>query len=156
MGAVDALIVGNRKLGKTRRGFTLIELLVVVAIISILAAILIPNFMHARAESQTTGCLANEKQIATAVEEYAVDHGASYGAGGSVTSTLLGAVYLSATPHDPVNSSTYSLITTGGGTYGSYQVTDAGGHDTTTTNGLSGGPGTGSIVYNQNSGFGAK
>jgi type II secretory pathway pseudopilin PulG len=129
--------------------------MVVIAIIAILAAILIPNFMHARAEAQTTGCLANEKQIATAVEEYAVDHGSSYGSGGAVTSTLLGVVYLSATPHDPVDGSTYTL-TTGSGTYGSYQIIDAGGHDTTTTNGLSGGPGTGSILYNQNSGFGAK
>jgi len=147
--------MGDTYAPNAQRGFTLIELMVVIAIIAILAAILIPNFMHARAESQTTACEANEKQIATAVEEYAVDHGGSYGAGGTVTSTLLGTVYLAASPRDPVNNSNYSL-TTAGGTYGSYQVTDAGGHDTTTTGGLAGGPGTGSIVYNQNSGFNAK
>jgi prepilin-type N-terminal cleavage/methylation domain-containing protein len=140
---------------RSRLGFTLIELMVVIAIIAILAAILIPNFMHARAESQTTACEANEKQIATAVEEYAVDHGGSYGGGGTVTSTLLGTVYLSASPKDPVNAGAYSL-NTAGGTFGSYQITDAGGHDTTTTGQLSGGPGTGTILYNQNSGFGAK
>src|SRR5580700_11843791 len=97
--------MGNRSTGQALRAFTLIELMVVIAIIAILAAILIPNFMHARAESLTTACEANEKQIATAVEEYAVDHAGNYGSGGNVTSTLLGTVYLSATPHDPVDQS---------------------------------------------------
>jgi len=138
------------------RGFTLIELMVVIAIIAILAAILIPNFMHARAQAQTTGCVANEKQIATAVEEYAVDNNGKYGGGGVVTSTLLGAAYLGVTPKDPVSGSQYSLNTAAGGTYGSYQISDAGGHDTTTTNNLSNGPGTGSVLYNQNSGLLAK
>ena len=137
------------------RAFTLIELMIVIAIIAILAAILIPNFLHARAESQTSGCEANEKQIATAVEEYAVDHSGSYGSSGTVTTTLLGAIYLSTTPVDPANGANYSLTTTPG-TYGSYQITDAGGHDTTTTGGLRSGPGTGSIVFSQNSGLSAK
>ena len=125
--------------------------MVVIAIIAILAGILLPNFMHARAQSQTSACEANEKQIATAVEEYAVDHNGSYGSSGTVTSTLLGSIYLSTTPRDPASGSQYSL-NAAAGTYGSYQVADAGGHDTTTTNSLSGGPGTGSILYNQNSG----
>jgi prepilin-type N-terminal cleavage/methylation domain-containing protein len=137
------------------RGFTLIELMIVIAIIAILAAILIPNFLHARAEAQTAGCEGNEKQIATAFEEYAVDHNGSYGAGGSVTSTLLGTLYLGVTPKDPVDSSTYSVNTTAG-TYGSYQISDAGKHDTTTTTGLPGNPGGSSIMYNQNSGISAK
>ena len=140
---------------RAHRGFTLIELMVVIAIIAILAAILIPNFMHARAQSQTSACVANEKQIATAVEEYAVDHNGSYGSSGAVNSTLLGAAYLNTTPKDPVNGALYSM-NTAGGTYGAYQISDAGGHDTTTTNGLSGGPGTGSVLYNQNSGLQAK
>jgi prepilin-type N-terminal cleavage/methylation domain-containing protein len=139
----------------SRRAFTLIELMIVIAIIAILAAILIPNFLHARAEAQTSGCEGNEKQIATAFEEYAVDHNGSYGAGGQVTSTLLGTLYLGVTPSDPVNASKYNVTTTIG-TYGSYQITDAGGHDTTTTGRLPGGPGTGSIVYDQNAGIQAK
>lgn len=129
--------------------------MIVVAIIAILAALLIPNFIHARAEAQTSGCVANEKQIATAVEEYAVDHQGSYGGGGAVTSALLGSVYLATTPVDPVSGSQYNL-TTVSSSYGFYQINDAGKHDTTTTNGLSGGPGTGSILYSQNSGLSAK
>jgi prepilin-type N-terminal cleavage/methylation domain-containing protein len=142
-------------MNRGRRAFTLVELMIVVSIISILAAILMPNFVHARAESQTAGCEGNEKQIATAVEEYAVDHSGSYGPGGAVTSTLLGVAYLNVTPVDPVNGSTYTLNTTSG-SYGFYQIDDAGGHDTTTTSGLAGGPGTGSILFDQNSGLQAK
>jgi prepilin-type N-terminal cleavage/methylation domain-containing protein len=137
------------------QGFTLIELMIVIAIIAILAAILIPNFLHARAEAQTSGCEGNEKQIATALEEYAVDHNGTYGPGGQVTSTLLGTLYLGVTPSDPVNASKYTVTTTAG-SYGSYQIKDAGGHDTTTTNQLPGGPGTGSIIYDQNAGIQAK
>jgi len=146
--------MGNPQL-RIRRGFTLVEMLIVVAIIAILAAILIPNFVHARAESQTSACEANEKQIATSVEEYAVDHNGNYGPGGAVTSTLLGSLYLSTTPIDPVSGSQYNL-NTASGTYGLYQILDAGQHDTTTTTNLPGGPGSGSVLYNQNSGFAAK
>ena len=140
---------------QARRGFTLIEVMIVVAIISILAAILIPNYMHARSQSQTSACEANEKQIATAVEEYAVDHNGQYGTGGVVTSALLGSVYMSTTPVDPASGSNYSL-NAAPGTYGSYEISDAGHHDTTTTGGLKNGPGSGSILFDQNSGLQAK
>src|SRR5476651_2783706 len=66
------------KVKRLQKGFTLIELMIVIAIIAILAAILIPNFIHARAESQTAACEGNEKQIATAMEEYAVDNQGQY------------------------------------------------------------------------------
>jgi len=141
----------------TGRGFTLVELMVVIAIIAILAAILIPNFMHARAQSATVGCEGNEKMIATGLEEYAVDHNGTYGASGTVTSTLLGAPYLGITPHDPAGGALYTVtVGPSGASYGSYEVTDAGGHDTTTTNSLGGNPGGASIVYFQNAGIEAK
>ena len=131
----DRLIVigkskGSSHVKRLQKGFTLIELMIVIAIIAILAAILIPNFIHARAESQTAACEGNEKQIATAMEEYAVDNNGTY------TSTLP-ALYLAVTPKDPVNNAAYVITVAAGATaYGSYEVQDTGGHDSTTMGNL--------------------
>lgn len=65
-----------KKLG--RKGFTLIELMIVIAIIAILAAILVPNFVKARAQGQLTSCKSNLKNIGTACEMYAADHNGRY------------------------------------------------------------------------------
>ncbi|MBV8171724.1 MAG: prepilin-type N-terminal cleavage/methylation domain-containing protein [Candidatus Eremiobacteraeota bacterium] len=122
---------------KSLRGFTLIELMIVIAIIAVLAAILIPNFLHARAESQTTACEGNEKQIATSLEEYAVDTGGIYPASGVVTPALFGAnPYMNTTPTDPVSGAQYHLTNPAAAfcnstAANSYDVTDGGQHDKT-------------------------
>jgi prepilin-type N-terminal cleavage/methylation domain-containing protein len=53
------------------KGFTLIELLVVIAIIAVLAAILFPTFMKAKAQARVSTCLGNERQLGMALSMYA-------------------------------------------------------------------------------------
>jgi len=59
---------------KRRVAFTLIELLVVVAIIAILAAIAIPNFLDAQVRARVSRARTDMRTVATALESYAVDH----------------------------------------------------------------------------------
>jgi len=56
-----------------RKGFTLIELLIVVAIIAILAAIAVPNFLEAQTRSKVSRVKADMRSIATALESYLTD-----------------------------------------------------------------------------------
>lgn len=56
-----------------RKAFTLIELLIVVAIIAILAAIAVPNFLEAQTRSKVSRCKADMRSLGTAMESYRVD-----------------------------------------------------------------------------------
>jgi prepilin-type N-terminal cleavage/methylation domain-containing protein len=63
---------------RRKKGFTLIELMIVIAIIAILAAVLVPNFMRAREASRLTACKSNLKNISTSVETYSNDYDGLY------------------------------------------------------------------------------
>ena len=121
--------------------------MIVIAIIAILAAILIPNFLHARAESQTSACEGNLKQLATALEEYAVDNNGTYPATFAALQAANGGVYLKVLPGDPAGGG-YTLAVPAVAPCtalqpNTYYITDGDNHDTTTTANVPGNAGTG-------------
>ena len=63
---------------RTLPGFTLIELLIVVAIIAILAAIAVPNFLEAQVRSKVARVKSDQRTISTALESYAIDNNGKY------------------------------------------------------------------------------
>ena len=68
----------NRKTSR-KSGFTLVEIMIVVAIIGLLAAIAIPNFIKARTTSQMNACINNLRQIDGAKEQWALENKKSSG-----------------------------------------------------------------------------
>ena len=62
-----------QKLNKNRGGFTLVEIMIVVAIIALLAAIAVPNFLRARKRSQATRILEDLRMIDSAIDQYAIE-----------------------------------------------------------------------------------
>ena len=94
---------------QTRRSaFTLVEIMIVVAIIGLLAAIAIPNFVRARENAQRTACQANLRSIAGAKMTWALEQRRG-NAEVPTDADLFGpTLYISAKPGCPANGS-YTL-----------------------------------------------
>ncbi len=91
-----------------KSGFTLVEIMIVVAIIGLLAAIAIPNFVKARKTAQKNSCVANLKQIDGAKQQWAIDEkkgGTDVPTSGDLYGTSL---YLKLAPTCPL-SGTYTI-----------------------------------------------
>ena len=68
-----------QKLNKNRGGFTLVEIMIVVAIIALLAAIAVPNFLRARKRSQATRILEDLRIVDSSIDQYAIENNKSTG-----------------------------------------------------------------------------
>lgn len=58
---------------KSRGAFTLVEIMIVIAIIGLLAAVAVPNFLKARTNAQKNSCIANLRLVDSTVQQWALE-----------------------------------------------------------------------------------
>jgi general secretion pathway protein G len=92
-----------------KAGFTLVEIMIIVAIIGLLAAIAIPNFVKARATTQANACINNLRQIDSAASQFAIEQNKKTGDGVNYPDDL--------TPYIKLNASSSIPPCPAGGSY---------------------------------------
>ena len=94
-----------------KAGFTLVEIMIVVAIIGLLAAIAIPNFVKARTTAQKNACINNLRQIDGAKEQWALEKKQAPGA--AIVQAEVDAYIKGGTPKCPAGGTyTYGAVDT--------------------------------------------
>lgn len=104
------------------KAFTLIELLIVVAIIGILAAIAVPNFLNAQTKAKVARVQSDFKSLSTALESYRLDNNnypddSSFGGNANFRQLTSPVSYMSSVPFDP-----FSDDLAGGSSFGGIAV----------------------------------
>lgn len=99
---------------KQKQGFTLIELLIVVAIIGILAAIAVPNFLNAQVRAKIAAVKADFNSLTTAMESYRLDANA-YPTWYTLQLLTSPIAYMAGVPQDPFPLSTAAQYGGGSG-----------------------------------------
>ena len=97
-----------------KKGFTLVEIMIVVAIIGLLAAIAIPNFIKARKTARKNICISNLRTIYHAMEEYMIDNNLASALAVDTTQLYGDANYIKVKPVCPeMTGSDYANLNTG-------------------------------------------
>jgi prepilin-type N-terminal cleavage/methylation domain-containing protein len=82
-------------------GFTLVEIMIVIAIIGLLCAIAVPNYVRSRSDSQANACINNLRQIDGAMQQFAIEAGKTIGGTVNYPNDLTPYIQLNSTSQIP-------------------------------------------------------